>query len=129
MPMGIAGDVHDHALFSVLFLFRQRLRFVWDLSAFYDPLSPLPSVIRTHNVRMRAGLRIVVLNVYIGGHQSLPNSVQVGFTIRSMRRSIRRELPGDWSLGHGGRGLSGHRPDRHQEKRGPDSRNKPDQQT
>lgn len=129
MSMGITGDVHHHSLLGVLSLFRQRFRFVRNLAAFYDPLSPRPSAIRTHNVRARPGLRIVILNIDIRRHESLPNSIEIGFAVRSARRPIGRKLTWVGNLCRSGWGLTGCRPDGHQQEHGPNNGHKSNDQS
>ena len=96
MTMIVAGDVYQHALFLVLLLLRQRFRLVRDLAAFHDPLSARPLIVGAHGFRMGTGLRIVVLNIDIGGHKGLPKSVEIGFAVRGARRFMTAEIGQAW---------------------------------
>ena len=67
MPRQIIADVDDRPLGEVLFLFRQRPRLVRDFTALDDALPRRLCVVRALELRMKTRLRVVVLNVPIGG--------------------------------------------------------------
>ena len=59
---------------------------------------------------MRPRLRLVILQVPIGGDKGLPDAIQVGMAVRHARRPVGRETPsGGGLLGRGGN--LGHRRD------------------
>ena len=91
--MIVTGDVHNHSLFGVSLLLCQRFRPIGDLPALDDALSPRPLVVGAHNIRVRTGLCIVVLNIDIRRHKSLPDSVEIGLAVSRVRRLVGRKLP------------------------------------
>src|ERR1700730_7314651 len=98
VAMRVARDIYDHALFGVGLFLRQRFGLVRNFAALHDALSARPGAIRTHKVRMRAGLRIMVLNINICRDKSLPDAAEVGFAISGMRRFVGRELTRGWNF-------------------------------
>ena len=61
-------------------------------TALHDALSGRLGTVRAHDLRVRARLRLVILDVDVCGHERLPDTVQIWMTVNP-GRSIRRKLP------------------------------------
>src|SRR5579859_3301512 len=105
VAMRVARDIYDHALFGVGLLLCQRFGLVRNFAALHDALSARPGAICAHKIRMRAGLRIMVLNIDVRSDKSLPDATEVGLAIGCVRRLVRRELARGWNLVLGGGAL------------------------
>src|ERR1700680_3264828 len=96
VPMRVARDIYDHALFGVGLLLCQGFGLVRNFAALHDALSARPGAIRAHKIRMRAGLRIMVLNIDVRSNKSLPDATEVGFAVGGVRRFVGGELTRGW---------------------------------
>src|SRR5712691_7915905 len=93
MPRFIAADVRDRAVLKVLFLFRKGLRPVGNFTAPLDDALPgRPGAIGCVDFGVRSRLRLMILQVPIRGDERLPDTIEVGMTVRHARRSVRRKL-------------------------------------
>jgi len=54
---------------------------------------------------MRAGLRIMVLNIDVGSNKGLPDAAEIGLAIGGVRRLVGRELTRGWNFVLGGGAL------------------------
>ena len=91
IAMRIVSDFHGHPFLEVLLLFCESFGTVRNFAALDDALSTRTGAPRTHDLRMRSGLRSVGENVPVRGREGLPNTIQVRFTVRSAGRRVSRE--------------------------------------
>ena len=92
MPLLVVADVGGAALLEVLFLLRERPGLIRNLAAFDDALAAGAGAVRAVELRVKAGLRLVILQIPVGGDERLPDAAQIGMAVGAMRGAVRGRL-------------------------------------